>query len=137
MAPRRIGFGGPPERPERKPPQRREVERSEEPPSAPAVGREPRDAGDRAQPAGAGGVAGRIAIALFLGFWLVGWSAGILRAADELWRGLELRDAQAVGFYGPWLAFAVLGWLVAVWFLWRVVSGRRPLGRRDPRSRSR
>ena len=58
----------------------------------------------------------------FLGFWLVGWTVGIVFALGQV-----LGQSDADPFLYVWLGFAVLGEVVAVLVLFNIIRGLRSL----------
>ena len=56
----------------------------------------------------------------FLGFWLVGWTAGILFALGQV-----LGSSDAEPFLYVWLGFALIGEVIAVWVLVNILRGLR------------
>ncbi len=57
---------------------------------------------------------------IFMMVWISGWSIGILFALGVLMSG------TADAFLLIWLAFAILGWFVAVFVLTALLRGREP-----------
>lgn len=58
----------------------------------------------------------------FLGFWLVGWTIGIVVVVVQL-----LAQPDADPFLYVWLGFAAIGWTFGVWVLINIVRGLRSL----------
>ncbi|MDH3665503.1 MAG: hypothetical protein OEN23_01080 [Paracoccaceae bacterium] len=63
----------------------------------------------------------------FLGFWLVGWTAGIAFAVSTLFE-----QSHPPLFLFLWLTFAVLGWLFGVWILLILVRAVRAAPKAPP-----
>ncbi len=96
---RRVGFGN------------REAERR---PAARGTGR-----ADARNPATGIGV--RLSTLAFLSVWLIGWTAGIVFAASAVFRS----EAPFSEFFLIfWLLGASLGWVFAVYFWWKTLTGR-------------
>lgn len=76
----------------------------------------------RSEAAAPGGF--RLIPILFLLVWLTGWSFAIRMALGMLLDQLEEGDAFPSVFLAFWLAFAVLGWVVAARLLFRLIFGR-------------
>ncbi|SLN52067.1 hypothetical protein [Ruegeria meonggei] len=62
----------------------------------------------------------RVFMTVFLGGWLIAWSAGILMAFSTF---LSLGGGGSL-FVGGWLIAATAGWGWAVYTLWKLVTGR-------------
>ena len=70
-----------------------------------------------------GGVKGatRWIVGGFLAFWLTGWSAAIAFAVSEV---IDQGPGGAETFLFVWVAIASVFWVLAVYMLWRVLTGR-------------
>ena len=62
----------------------------------------------------------RLFSSVFIGGWLIAWSAGILMAFSTF----SSAGGGASLFLGGWLIAAVAGWTWAVYTLWKLVTGR-------------
>jgi hypothetical protein len=68
-------------------------------------------------------------IIAFLGFWLAGWTVGILFAVGALVGTLGSFGFETV-FLVVWVIAALAGWAFAVWVLLRLVQGMRSVSKR-------
>jgi hypothetical protein len=65
-----------------------------------------------------------LAIIGFLGFWLVGWTVGIIFALSAVFSDKTDFGGEDA-FLLVWLAFAIIGWIFGVWILATIVRGIR------------
>jgi len=80
-------------------------------------------------------------IAIFLGLWLCGWTAGEVSAAKSLWQLAHTADSWLALLPGTFLLFWLSGWTVAGLFIWGAflfsVQGREVVSLRGDRLRIR
>ncbi len=69
----------------------------------------------------AGGIGARLFTLAFLSVWLIGWTAGIVFAANAV-RASEAPFSEFFLIF--WLLGAGLGWVFAVRFWWKTLTGR-------------
>ena len=106
---RRVGFGGDGEPPRNK------------------AQRENRDA---PPPRGGKKRFVRLLVGAFLCVWLIGWSLAIAAAVEEI-MAEGLGAAETALFV--WVAVAAVFWVIALVFLWRLMTGR-PISNRQRRN---
>jgi hypothetical protein len=67
-------------------------------------------------------------VAIFLGFWLYGWTAGEMSAAKGLWQLARSADSALALLPGAFLLFWLAGWTVGGVFAWGIflfsINGR-------------
>lgn len=80
-------------------------------------------------------------VAIFLGFWLWGWTDGEISAAKSLWQIASTADGWLALLPGAFLLFWLSGWSVAGIFIWGAflfsIQGREVVSLRGNRLRIR